>query len=414
MTYEEALEYIHSICWRGSRPGLERIGELCRRLGDPQDKLKFIHVAGTNGKGSTCAMLTSVLTEAGYKVGTFTSPYIFSFRERMCVNGEMISEETLASICEEVRPLADSMDDPPTEFELITALAFVYFLREECDVVVLEAGLGGRMDSTNIIKNSIVSIITGIALDHTEILGDTTAKIAAEKAGIIKTGCPVVVGRVDKEAAAVILAKAEEMSAPHCQIDYDYLSNIRVELSGCTFDFADMKELYVPLVGAYQPSNAAVAITAARIFGVGDDEIRAGLGEVKWRGRFEILEKEPTVIFDGGHNKDGAQAVANTLSALGIKEVVILSAVMADKEYTEMIKLLSPFAKAVYTVAPENNPRALPAKAYAEAWSAESIPFETVREGYNAAFERAKKEKLPLLITGSLYLYSDIMNVRCK
>lgn len=412
MTYEETLSYIHSICWRGSRPGLERIGELCRRLGDPQKDLKFVHVAGTNGKGSICAMLTSMLMEDGRKVGTFTSPYIFSFRERMCVNGEMIPEETLAEICEEVRFHADAMDDPPTEFELITAFAFVYFKREKCDVVILEAGLGGRLDSTNIIENSLVSIICGIALDHTEYLGDTTAKIASEKAGIIKQNGLAVVGRADEDAMSAIKAKAEEMNAGIAAVDFGYLGNIRVSLSGCTFDFADMKDLYVPLVGAYQPSNAAVAIIAAKILGISDECIRRGLAKVTWRGRFEVLSKDPVIIFDGGHNKDGAEAVANTLSALGIEKVVLLSAVMADKKYTEMIKILSAFVHAVYTVAPADNPRALSADDYAAAWNVESIPSDTVKEGYEKALSRAKKEKLPLLITGSLYIYSDIMKVR--
>ncbi len=411
MTYEETLQYIHSICWRGSRPGLERISELCRRLGDPQRELKFVHVAGTNGKGSTCAMLTSMLMEEGRKVGTFTSPYIFSFRERMTVNGEMISEASLADICAQVRPHADAMEDPPTEFELITALAFVYFKREKCDVVVLEAGLGGRLDSTNVIESSLVSVITGIALDHTEILGDTTAKIAREKAGIIKADGLCVVGRADGDAMTAISEKADEMNAGIYAVDYGCLENVQVSLSGCTFDFADMKELYVPLVGAYQPSNGAVAITAARILGVSDDSIRKGLAKVSWRGRFEVLGKDPVVIFDGGHNKDGAEAVANTLSSLGINKVVLLSAVMADKEYGEMIKILTPFAHAVYTVAPEDNPRALSAEKYAAAWNVESVPSTSVGEGYERALCRAKEEKLPLLITGSLYLYSDIMKV---
>ncbi len=411
MTYEEALQYIHSICWRGSRPGLERIRELCRRLGDPQKDLKFVHVAGTNGKGSTCAMLTSMLMENGRRVGTFTSPYIFSFRERMAVNGEMIPEETLADICAIVRPHADAMEDPPTEFELITALAFVYFKREKCDVVVLEAGLGGRLDSTNVIESSLVSVITGIALDHTEFLGDTTEKIAREKAGIIKRDGLAVVGRVDGSARAAIGEVAEKMNGDIRDVDYGCLDRIRVSLSGCTFDFADLKELYIPLVGAYQPSNAAVAITVGRILGVSDGNIRAGLAKVSWRGRFEVLSKEPTVIFDGGHNKDGAEAVASTLSSLGIDKVVLLSAVMADKEYGEMIKILTPFVRAVYTVAPEDNPRALSAEKYAAAWDVESIPSRSVGEGYERALHRAKEEKLPLLITGSLYLYSDIMKV---
>ncbi len=412
MTYKETLEYIHSICWRGSRPGLERISELCRLLGDPQKKLKFVHVAGTNGKGSTSAMLTSMLTEEGYKVGTFTSPYIFSFRERMCVGGEMISEEELARCTEIVRPLADSMEDPPTEFELICAVGFVYFLRAECDIVVLEAGLGGRLDSTNIIDKSELSVITGIALDHTEFLGDTTAKIAAEKAGIIKKGCPVIVGRVDSDAREVIVNKAKEMGAPLYHTDYSKLVKKELSLSGATFDYDSLKDLRISLAGAYQPDNAALAISAAKVLGISDESIRRGLVKVKWRGRFEVLKNDPVVIFDGGHNIDGAGAVANSLEALGTKKVILLSAVMADKCYREMSAILAPFCKSVYCVSPEDNPRALSPEAYAAVYrelGVESYACADVKTALNAALKRAKEEGLALLITGSLYLYGDIM-----
>jgi dihydrofolate synthase/folylpolyglutamate synthase len=196
MTYEEALGYIHSICWQKSVPGLSRIGELCKKLGDPQKKLRFIHVAGTNGKGSTSAMTASVLRAAGYNVGLYTSPYIVRFNERMQINGQNIPDAELASVTEYVKPFAESMEDLPTEFELITAIAFVYFANHGCDYVVLEAGMGGRLDSTNIIEaeNVAVSVITGIAMDHTAFLGNTDVKIAAEKAGIIKAGVPVVFG----------------------------------------------------------------------------------------------------------------------------------------------------------------------------------------------------------------------------
>ena len=196
MTYDEALEYIHSVCWKGSRPGLSRITELTGLLGNPQDSLRFIHVAGTNGKGSVSAMTAGVLSAAGYKTGLFTSPFIVRFNERMQIDGHDISDEELAQITEYVRPYADSMADSPTEFELITAIAFVYFKRNNCDYVVLEVGMGGRLDSTNIIKapSVAVSVITGIAMDHTAFLGDTPEKIAAEKAGIIKEGVPVVFG----------------------------------------------------------------------------------------------------------------------------------------------------------------------------------------------------------------------------
>ncbi len=410
MTYKETLDYIHSVCWKGSRPGLERITELCERLGNPQNKLKFIHVAGTNGKGSVCAMLTSILIKAGKRVGTFTSPYIFDFRERMCINGEMISESELAAATEFVRPHADAMEDSPTEFELITAIALVYFMRQECDIVVLEAGLGGRLDSTNVISTSEVSIITGIALEHTEYLGDTMEKIASEKAGIIKEGCPVVAGRTDEGAAGVIRRKAEEAGSAYYVPDYGLIKALRISLEGCSFDYDGIENIKLSLVGAYQPDNAAVAITAARVLGIEDDATRAGLCSVKWAGRFEVFGSEPPVIYDGGHNIQCAEAVAETLRAIDCKETVLLTAVMADKEYRKMAEILAPFAKRVYCVTPEDIPRALGAEEYAEVFGAlgvNAISGGTVEEGLRLAYGYARARKIPLLVTGSLYLYKE-------
>ncbi len=410
MTYEETLEYIHSVCWKGSRPGLERITELCRRLGDPQKKLKFVHIAGTNGKGSTSAMLTSILMKAGKRVGTFTSPFIFEFRERMCVNGEMISEEELAQATEFVRPHADAMEDSPTEFELITAIALVYFMWQECDIVVLEAGLGGRLDSTNVIDSSEVSVITSIALEHTEYLGDTTAKIAAEKAGIFKMGCPVVAGKTDDSAASVIRNKAAELNCPFYTPDYALIKNLDISLRGCRFDYDGIENIELPLVGTYQPDNAAVAITAARAMGIDDTAIREGLCSVKWAGRFEILSNDPVIIYDGGHNIQCAEAVASTLRALDCKKVVMLTAVMADKEYNKMAEILAPFARRVYCVTPVDVPRALAAEAYAEVFSelgVNAVSKASVEEGLRLAIGYAKAKNIPLLVTGSLYLYKE-------
>ena len=259
MNYTEALEYIHGVSWTFCKPGLERISELCERLGNPQKKLKFIHVAGTNGKGSTSAMLDSVLRKAGYKTGLYTSPYIRVFNERMRIDGENISNGELAELTEYIKPIADQMTDSPTEFELITALAFEYFARNNCDVVVLEAGMGGRLDSTNIIDTSVLSIITGIALDHTAFLGDTVEKIAAEKAGIIKENTPILYGGVDECAKAVIMAKATEMNAQFECVDYGKLKVKDLALSGSNFDFDKFRDLKINLLGSYQPRNAAIS-----------------------------------------------------------------------------------------------------------------------------------------------------------
>ncbi|MBO5767990.1 MAG: bifunctional folylpolyglutamate synthase/dihydrofolate synthase, partial [Clostridia bacterium] len=211
MNYSAALEYIHSVEWLGSRPGLSRTQELLYKLGNPEKDMRYIHVAGTNGKGSTCAMLDSVLRRAGYKVGLYTSPYIVRFNERMCINGEPISDSELAELVETIKPIADTMEDKPTEFEIITALAFLYYKRHNCDIVVLEVGMGGRLDSTNVIDAPLVSVITGIALDHIAVLGNTVAEIAAEKAGIIKEGSAVVYGGRDDVAFSVSAKKAESL-----------------------------------------------------------------------------------------------------------------------------------------------------------------------------------------------------------
>ncbi|MBR4836488.1 MAG: bifunctional folylpolyglutamate synthase/dihydrofolate synthase, partial [Clostridia bacterium] len=237
MTYNEAIKYIHSVSNFFCKPGLERVSELCHGLGDPQKELKFIHVGGTNGKGSFCAMTDSILRAGGYKVGLYTSPFVRVFNERMRVNGENIPNNTLARLTERARAVADKMADRPTEFELITAIAFDYFREERCDVVILEVGMGGRLDATNIIDNPLLSVITGISIDHTSFLGNTTSEIAAEKAGIIKQGCPTLWGGLDPDAEAVIAKKAEEMQSTLYKTAYNELKNVSLSLSGSRFDY---------------------------------------------------------------------------------------------------------------------------------------------------------------------------------
>ena len=236
MTYREALDYIHSVVWKGSRPGLSRITELLGLLGDPQKKLRFIHIAGTNGKGSTSAMTEAVLRAAGYRTGLFVSPYVKTFNERIALCGVPISNEDLADFTAQVRPFADSMADAPTEFELITAIGLLYFAAKKCDVVVLETGMGGRLDSTNVIEDPLVTVITGIALDHTEYLGDTVEKIAAEKAGIIKDESPILYGGEDDAAREVIKAAAQERGSKFFDIDYRNIKNLKSDLTGSSFD----------------------------------------------------------------------------------------------------------------------------------------------------------------------------------
>ena len=417
MRYEEALEYIHSVNWTFCKPGLERIGELCERLGNPQKNLRIVHVAGTNGKGSFCAMLDSVLRRAGYRVGLYTSPYIRFFNERMCVDGQPIANEELAEITAFVRPIADSMTDKPTEFELITAIAFEYFKRQNCDVVVLEAGMGGRLDSTNLIRDPLLSVITGIALDHTAYLGDTVEKIAAEKAGIIKDGAPILYGGEDKIAGAVIEGVAKEKKSPFILVNYTALNNVRSSLDGTTFDFEDHSNMRIGLLGLYQPKNASVVIKATELLRqrglqIDDTALREGLANAKWQGRFEILTREPLMIFDGAHNPQGiAAAVSSIRHYFADRKVYVLTGVLRDKDYRVIARDIATVASRAFVMAPDN-PRALDAEEYAEVLrnaGVQAEAFDSLGSALMAARDVAKRDGVPLLCLGSLYVYSSLI-----
>lgn len=433
MTYTQALDFIHSTCWKGSRPGLERTIELTDRLGRPQDRLKFIHVAGTNGKGSTSAMLAAILQKAGYTVGLYTSPFIIRFNERMRINGQDIPDEELAEITQAVKPHAEAMNDTPTEFELITAIALCYFAKHNCDYVVFEVGMGGRLDSTNIIGADTVaaSVITGIAMDHTAFLGDTPEKIAAEKAGIIKAGVPVIfggnhapVGAPESEppspeaatCARVIREKAAEASAPYVETDHTKLGNIRTHLFGADFDFGTQKDLHVSLAGLYQPFNAATVLTVLDVLRnrgliIPEEAVREGLASVTWPARFEVLSKSPLIIADGGHNPEGIDAaIASVKAYFKDEKILLLTGVMADKDYTHMVARMGEVAFRAFCVRPAND-RALDPAKYAEAFSTIGIPAEgyaTVADGVIAAAEAAKREGKALLCLGSLYMYGEV------
>ena len=416
MNYEEALEYIHGVSWTFCKPGLERIGELCERLSHPERKLKFIHVAGTNGKGSTSAMLDSVLRAAGYKTGLYTSPYIRVFNERMRIDGENISNRELAELTEYIKPIAEQMQDLPTEFELITALAFEYFVRHGCEVVILEAGMGGRLDSTNIIDTSVLSVITGIALDHTAFLGDTVEAIAAEKAGIIKRGVPVLYGGSDDSARAVIKARADELGSPFVSVDYNGLKVKKLTLDGALFDLGARRDMQISLLGSYQPRNAAIVINAVELlrgngFEISDNAVREGLKRAEWQGRFEILSREPLVIFDGAHNPQGIEAAVESIR-LYFKDtrVCLVTGVLRDKDYTYIASRLATVAAYAFTFTP-NSPRALDASEYAEVLNKAGISaksFNSVDEALDNAKSVATQKCCPVICVGSLYAYADV------
>ena len=422
MTYEETLKYIHEIGNSGCRPGLERITYLLDKLGNPQDYLRFIHVGGTNGKGSFSAMCDSVLRTAGYKTGLYTSPYIERFNERIVIDGKPIDDGELSEITETVKKVADTMPDRPTEFELITAVAMLAFKKHACDPVVLEVGLGGRLDATNTIKTTILSVITGISLDHTAILGDTVEKIAFEKAGIIKNGVPTLYGGNDSAALGVIKAVADEKKSQFFVTDRNSLKIEKADLDGTTFSYKG-QSYHINLLGLYQPYNAANVIEAVEIlrsrgFDVGDDDLIRGLESAVWKGRFELLSKsDPTFIIDGSHNPEGVTAAVKSIKHyFGDRKVCLLSGVMKDKNYADMAAELSEVAAVAVTLSPDN-PRALNAESYAEEFRKNGVPafsHDTIQKSVNNAVEIAKKEHLAIVALGSLYMYGDVKHAFLK
>ncbi len=419
MNCEEAIQYIHSTGWnRGTSPGLTRFCTILDRLGNPQDSLRCIHVAGTNGKGSTCAMLDAVLRAQGYRVGLFTSPYIRTFEERICVDGQPIDATSLAMLTERVKAVADELEEAPTEFELVTAIGFLYFVQCRVDLVVLEVGLGGRLDPTNVIRSPLLSVITGIDFDHMGLLGNTIQEIAAEKAGIIKEGRPCLYGGEENAACRTIRSLADLRHAPFYTVDRSSYRKKAATLKGTIFDFQTYSDVHLSLLGAYQPYNATVVLNALQILQtegitISETAIRRGLSDVRWRARFELLECDPIVIYDGGHNPQGVSAaVKSIMEYFPDQKVNLLTGVMSDKDYDAMIEVLKPIAGAVFTVTPEN-PRALTAEEYAEHFASHKVvarPYQSIADGVRAAVEDSRQSGRPLICLGSLYLYGDVFD----
>lgn len=416
MELNEALDFIQSVCWLGTKPGLERITELLRRLGDPQKELKFIHITGTNGKGSVAAMLTATLNAAGYNVGRFTSPHLRFYNERINVAGEDIPDADLCELAEEMKPAVEGMVEKPTEFELWTAMAMCYFKKRACDVVVLEVGLGGRLDSTNVIPAPEVAVITNLALEHTEYLGDTIEKIAFEKAGIIKPGCDVVLYGQSEEAQAVVRAKCGECGCELTITDAGQQELHESGLEGQVFSYRSRKNLRLRLIGTYQYKNAAVALDAIDVlnkrgFAISEQAVTEGFAKVVWPGRFEVLRREPLVIVDGAHNPNGVEELAKCLNVyLPGRKVTFLMGVLADKDYVSMLNSILPMARRFVAVKPESE-RALPsADLKREIETRLHIPAidgGTVKEGIAKALAQADKDDI-IVIFGSLYQVGEV------
>ncbi len=365
MNREETMNFIDSSKKFGSKLELERIKKLCELLGNPQDRLKFIHIAGTNGKGSTSLYIHNALVDAGYKTGLYTSPFIYEFNERIQINGVPISDakltEIMSIVAEKVKIMTEEGYEHPTEFELITAASFLYFEKSECDVVVLEVGLGGTYDATNIIKTPILSVITSISLDHTDYLGNTVAEVAENKCGIIKERAPVLSYMYQPvDALNVIKTNAEKKCSHLTVAEDDSLEINTMSLKGSDFIYQG-ESFHTSLVGKYQIYNAITVISARKLLNdaglnVSLDNVKKGLSQAKWPARFEILSANPTVIADGSHNADGMKAFVETAKAVLSDKPVCVFGMLKDKDYDYCLKKLAEITDTV-VVTEVDNPR---------------------------------------------------------
>lgn len=423
MNGQEAVEYIHSFRRFKKVPGLAPIRELLEALGRPQDRLRFLHVAGTNGKGSVCAMCASVLREAGCRTGLFISPYVLDFRERMQIDGEMIGEEKLGDLMERLLPVLEDMKDRGvsiSEFEVVTAAGLFWFAEQKCDVVCLEVGLGGRFDATNVIDAPLASVVVSVGYDHTEILGDTLPKIAGEKCGIIKPGGTVVMG--PGQPAEVLAVAMERCAETKSRLILPGLSSVEVletGVFGSRIRYRGM-ELSIPLGGRHQISNCITAVEALEVLktqgiAISEENITAGIKAARFPARMECFSKEPAVFLDGAHNPDGCQALALAMEEFPRERVRVVMGMLADKDIARSVQLIASRASFFWAVEPPC-PRALGAEQLADAarrycqraWAAGS-PSQALEEALKEAGEGDA-----VFFCGSLYLAAQLRPLLCK
>lgn len=438
MKYDEALTYIHGLYWKGKKSGLEKTKELLELCGHPERGLNCIHIAGTNGKGSTAAMLESVCRCAGLKTGLYTSPYIVRYNERIQVSGQEIPDEQLSLLTEYLAGMVEQMEIPPSEFEFGTVLAFLYFKEQQCDIVILETGLGGTFDSTNVIENPLLCIITALGLDHTAQLGSTMTQIANAKAGIIKQGVPVVFYGENKEGEAVIRKRCEELSSSLVMPDFAGLKSeglggltdcqqfsykrepgtdaLEAAAEGHNIEYSHLR---LSLPGLYQQKNAALVLEAVeqlkkKGLPLTVDAVQKGLCSVHWQARLEVLLNKPLVLADGSHNPLGMQATVESLRQyFQDKRLQFVFGAMADKELNAMIKLFLPLAGKVYVTAPAM-PRAMDAEALLSLCqrncTGKTVPeFVLCRKVQDAvSLIRKEGEQEVVVVIGSLYLAGEV------
>ena len=425
MNYEEAMNFIQNTNKFGSVLGLDNIRELLERLGNPQDQLRVVHIAGTNGKGSTLAFLAGIFRESGYRAGRYVSPASFYYEERFRINEENISKKDLCFYMEKIKNVAEEMVKDglshPTMFEIETALSFLYFLDKKVDVVLLETGMGGRLDATNVVKKPIATVIASIGMDHMQFLGDTLEKIASEKAGIIKEGCPVISYDNTKEVNEVIKNRAKQM---HAKVTFVNSAGIRVlqeSLNGESFSYRSSdgrwyEKIEIPLLGRHQINNAALALETLNViknyYCISDFQTEDGMRKTIWRGRIEILEREPMVICDGAHNPDGAKSLLSFLqNNFTNQRLIYIMGVLSDKDYEQMVQILAPAADKIYTVAPDN-PRALSSRELCNCISKYHQNVEErqrLAECLSEVRQKAEKDDV-IIICGTLSFQNELIN----
>lgn len=414
MNYEEAREYLDQVSKGGSVLGLDNMRELLKRLENPQDSLKFVHISGTNGKGSVLAYVSTVFKEAGYRTGRYISPTLFSYREKIQVNESFIGREDLARLTEEVKKAAEEMQNSgkgfPTIFEIETALAFLYFAEQKCDIVILETGLGGALDATNVITTSVMEVITSISMDHMEFLGDTLGKIALQKAGIIKPHTSVVSAVQDMEAMEVIRDVCRKKECVFDTVDQEQIKDISYGYEGQSFSYKDWKNIKISLMGSYQIKNAALALEAIEAlrklgYKLNDKAVYQGMKTAVWKGRFTVISKEPFIIMDGAHNQAAAEELVRSLKLYYPgKKFYYIFGMFRDKDYHQVIRLTAPLAEHIVTVETPENPRALPAEELKKAVAEVNPSVEAagnLRMAVNQVMEQIDKDAV-IVIFGSL------------
>lgn len=421
MDWNEAIALLHGANWKHTKIGLERMRDFMHALGDPQEKLRYVHIAGTNGKGSACVMTQSILTAAGFRTGLYISPHLDQFSERLSIDGQMISDADLRRLAARVRAAAKTLGEEPTDFEMITAMAFCWFEEQHCDLVVLEVGMGGRLDATNVISAPEVCAIMHIGLDHTEFLGDTVEKVAAEKAGILKPGAdcvlyhqlPGVMDVVRKRFADVNPDAAARLVTTEPAA---FTARART-IDGQVFDYRNRPNLRIQLLGNYQMENAMAVLDIIdclqrRGFGISEDAIRAGLARAVWPGRFELLSRTPLLIVDGAHNPNGVEALVDTIRAyFPDQKINFVMGVMKDKDYHTMLRLIAPYAARFITELPDAHRALLPEELKSEIRAYFDGPVETadsVTAAVKRAMELAEGTEAITICFGSLYQVADI------